>query len=140
MKESQTISCNPVAVPMAVRATTEPNDRQQIAQWLAAEHFLGSFRPVGHTLFQIVTQGDEVVAVLVWAASAYRLKDREAWIGWDPVTCASRRNLIVNNVRFLVREQGPSPNLASQVLGQALKVLPGQWREHFPYEPLLAEK
>lgn len=125
--------------PLAVRATTELTDRQQVSQWLEAEHFLGSFKPVGHTLIQMVSQGEEVVAVLVWAASAYHLKDREAWIGWDRLTCAQRRNLIVNNVRFLVREQTRRPNLASQVLGQALRRLAQQWQDHFGYEPLLAE-
>jgi len=30
------------------------------------------------------------VALLVWGASAKRLKGREAWIGWDARTRASR--------------------------------------------------
>lgn len=62
-----------------------------------------AFLPVGHTLFQIITVADQPVAVLVWAASAYHLKDRDSWIGRDRLTCATRRNLIVNNVRLLVR-------------------------------------
>src|SRR5215475_2473868 len=102
MKDSQIALASDC--PLAVRATTDLTDRLQVAQWLEAEHFLGSFKPVGHTLIQLVTQSEETVAVLVWAASAYHLKDRETWIGWDQLTCARRRNLIVNNVRFLVLE------------------------------------
>lgn len=139
MKDSQIFSEVPTGSPLVVRATLDPNDRQQVAQWLDAEHWLGSFRPVGHTLFQIIEEAGQAVAVLVWAASAYRLKDREAYIGWDPVTCAQRRNLIVNNVRFLVREPGRRPNLASQALALATSALPAQWAKHFHYEPLLAE-
>ena len=124
---------------LIVRAALDLSQRRQISDWLEAEHFLGSFRPVGHTLFQIIEEAAHPVAILVWAASAYHLKDREAWIGWDALTCASRRNLIVNNVRFLVREAARRPNLASQSLAKALKVLPEQWQESFGYEPLLAE-
>jgi hypothetical protein len=79
------------------------------------------------------------VGVLLWASCAYRLKDREQWIGWDALTCAKRRNLIVNNVRFLVLEKTRRPNLASKCLGTALKVLREQWSLHFGFEPILAE-
>ena len=127
------------AAPLSVRATRDLPQRQPISQWLEAEHFLGDFRPVGHTLFQVVEEGDRPVAVLVWAASAYHLKDREAWIGWDALTWACRRNLVVNNVRFLVREEVRRPHLASQALAKALKVLPDPWQEAFGYRPLLAE-
>src|SRR6266550_1665456 len=124
---------------LVVRASSSVEDRQLVAGWLEAEHFLGALRAVGHTLMQFVQQENQVVAVLVWAASAYHLKDRDQWIGWDAITCAKRRNLITNNVRFLVREEHRRPNLASQSLAAALKVLPQQWQEHFGYRPLLAE-
>src|SRR5271165_6184638 len=124
---------------LIVRASSSVEDRQLVAGWLEAEHFLGALRAVGHTLIQFVEQENQVVAVLVWAASAYHLKDRDQWIGWDAITCARRRNLITNNVRFLVREEHRRPNLASQSLAAALKVLPQQWQEHFGYRPLLAE-
>ena len=127
------------APTLTVRACRDLQQRQQIAEWLEAEHFLGAFRPVGHTLFQIVEEAGEPVAMLVWAASAYHLKDREKWIGWDALLCSQRRNLIVNNVRFLVREEHRRPNLPSQALAQAVEVLPGQWQEVFGYQPLLAE-
>jgi len=124
---------------LVVRASSSVEDRQLVAGWLEAEHFLGALRAVGHTLMQFVQQENQVVAVLVWAASAYHLKDRDQWIGWDAITCAKRRNLITNNVRFLVREEHRRPNLASQSLAAALKILPQQWQEHFGYRPLLAE-
>lgn len=139
MKDSQAICIGSTSPTLTLHTTIDPSDRRLVAQWLQAEHFLGDFQPVGHTLFQIVTEAEHPVAVLVWAASAYHLKDRDAWIGWDRLTCASRRNLIVNNVRFLVREAARRPNLASQVLALALKALPAHWQTHFGYQPLLAE-
>jgi hypothetical protein len=46
----------------------------------------------------------------------------------------------VQNRRFLLlTAEGSAPNLASRVLGAALRALPGQWHESFGYRPLLAE-
>jgi hypothetical protein len=139
MKQFYTQSICEQNKDLSVRATVDLADREQVAQWLEAEHFLGNFKPVGHTMIQIVEEAGRAVAVLVWGASAYRLKDREAYIGWDAVLCAQRRNLIVNNVRFLIRDDARRPNLASQALAVAVGVLSCQWREQFGYQPLLAE-
>jgi Domain of unknown function (DUF4338)/DDE_Tnp_1-associated len=122
-----------------VRVADDAAQRQQVAAWLEAEHFLGSFRPVGHSLAQIILEDGKPVALVQWAACAYHLKDREAWSGWDAQACARRRNLIINNVRFLVRAAARRPNLASKALAEALKAIGGQWRERFGYEPLVAE-
>src|SRR4029077_7926529 len=114
-------------------------DRQLVAGWLEAEHFLGALRAVGHTLVQFVQQESQVVAVLGLGARAHHLKDRDQWIGWDAITCAKRRNLITNNARFLVREEHRRPNLASQSLAAASKVLRKQCQEHLGSRSLWAE-
>ena len=116
-----------------------PEDKSAVAGWLEGEHFLGEFKPIGHSLMQIIREDGQPVAVIQWAACAYHFKDREAWIGWSALTCARRRNLVVNNVRFLVLESARRPNLASKSLAHAVRALPGQWRENFGYEPLLCE-
>src|SRR5438046_3478285 len=122
------------------RASQQQCGRSSISgRMVGSGTFLGALRAVGHTLIQFVRKENQVVAVLGWAASAYQIKDRDQGIGWDAITCAKRRNLITNNVRFLVREEHRRPNLASQSLAAALKVLPQQWQEHFGYRPLLAE-
>lgn len=123
----------------SVTAALEPSQKALAAGWLEAEHFLGSFKPVGHSLIHLVSEDDQLVAVVQWAACSYHLKDREEWIGWDKLTCARRRNLIVNNVRFLVREASRRPNLASKALAHSVRALPAHWCEHFGYEPLLCE-
>lgn len=40
---------------------------------------------------------------------------------------------------LLLGEKGRQPNLASQVLGAAVRVLAAHWRQEFGYEPVLAE-
>lgn len=107
---------------------------------LADKHYLGAGRPVGDYLRQVVEVGGRAVALLVWGPACYALKDRDKWISWSTVQRLERLKLIVQNRRFLVlADKGQSPNLASQAMGAALRVLPDQWLERFGYRPLLAE-
>ena len=117
-------------------------DRAEIAlcqEQLGEEHYLGPARTAGDRLFQIVREEGKPVAVLLWAASAWHLKDRDDWIDWDPLTRACRLKLVVSNWRYLVFEETRRPNLASQCLAAALRALPGQWEVQHGYRPLLAE-
>lgn len=109
---------------------------------LEDEHALGAGHPAGCRLWQMVREGGAggaPVAVLVWAASALHLQDRDAWIGWDAMTRSRRLGLIVNNSRLLILEKSRRPNLATQALGAALRALPAQWEGAHGYAPLLAE-
>ena len=93
------------------------------ADALEEEHALGAGHAAGRRLWQIVrrTSDDAPVAVLRWAASAFHLRARDAWIGWDAMTRSRRLGLIVNNSRLLILEEHRAPNLATQVLGAALR-------------------
>ena len=107
---------------------------------LGEYHYLGESRPVGDTLRMVAQRGDEWLGLLMWGSAAYRLKDRDLHIGWTPTQRAQRQKLIVQNRRFLLLgERGEHPNRASQILGAAVRELPGFWLERFGYQPLLAE-
>jgi predicted transposase YbfD/YdcC len=118
--------------------------REDEIQWfdqcLADQHYLGAGRPVGDYLRQIVECEGKPAALLVWGPACYALKDRDLWISWPASQRAERVKLIVQNRRFLLllpKEQ--HPNLASQSLSAAVRVLPEQWQHSFHYRPLLAE-
>jgi hypothetical protein len=107
---------------------------------LAAHHYLGAGRPVGDYLRQVVERDGQPVALLVWGPACYALKDRDRWIAWSAPQRIERLKLLVQNRRFLLlTAKGQSPNLASQALAAALRVLPEHWQHHFGYRPLLAE-
>src|SRR5882672_11342784 len=113
-------------------------------QWfnglLADHHYLGAGRPVGDYLRQVVQIDGKAAALLVWGPACYALRDRDLWISWSVTQRLERLKLIVQNRRFLVlNTKGESPNLASQAMGAALRVLREQWIHHFGYGPLLAE-
>lgn len=109
-------------------------------QLLGEHHYLGAGRAVGEYLRQVVEIEGRPVALLVWGPACYALKDRDRWIGWSATQRLERLKLIVQNRRFLVlTDKGQSPNVASQAMGAALRVLAEQWQQRFGYRPLLAE-
>ncbi len=119
-----------------VRAA-RPDEVARVEQLLATHHYLREAHVAGDRGWQIAECDGAWVAIILWCAAAKRLKAREAWIGWDPRTRAERLKLVVQQARFcLLRAQ---PNLASRVLGEAVRHLPEWWQQKHGYTPLLAE-
>ncbi|NIN40183.1 MAG: DUF4338 domain-containing protein [Gammaproteobacteria bacterium] len=131
--------------PLSVRVATEPLEIDLLREALREQHPQGAGRPGGQVLWQGVYEEDEesgvakLCAVLCWAGAALRLKDRDEWIGWDPVTRANRLGLVVQLRRFLVLEEQRRPNLASRCLGLAMRELCTHWQSQHGFRPLVAE-
>ena len=134
------VSSSQIARPTMVVRIPAEGELAWFDGLLAQNHYLGAGRPVGDYLRQVVEMDGELVALLVWGPACYALKDRDLWISWSANQRLERLKLVVQNRRFLVlRGKGQSPNLASQVMGAALRLLAGQWQQCFGYRPLLAE-
>ncbi len=89
---------------------------------------MGESHGAGDTIRLIFEEDGKWIALMTWAASCYALKARDERIGWNPAMRQRRLKLIVNNRRFtLLAQKGTRPNLASQVLGLAMRELPGIW-------------
>lgn len=78
-------------------------------------------------------------AVLCWSGAALRLKERDDWIDWDPLTRGTRLPLVTELRRFLVLESRRQPNLATRCMGLALRKLPEHFEQKYGYRPILAE-
>lgn len=129
-----------IACALEVQTPGTASERERFDALLRAQHYLGVAPPVGDFLRQVVVRAGHWVGLLVWGPAAYRLKDRERWIGWNDALRGERLKLVVQNRRFLLlHEKGTEPNLASQTLAAAVRALPGQWQEQFGYTPLVAE-
>ena len=103
-------------------------------------HYMGEGHAAGDTMRMVVEADGEWVALFLWGSAAYRLKDRDTFIGWSAPQQAQRQKLIVQNRRFVMLvDRGAHPNLASRILGQMIRELPALWYGRFGYEPLLAE-
>jgi hypothetical protein len=76
---------------------------------------------------------------LSFSAAAWRLTARDRWIGWSDAARGQNLNKVVCNSRFLIVPQVRVKNLASHVLGLAVKGLGADWRRRYGDEPLLLE-
>ena len=76
---------------------------------------------------------------MLFAAAAWKVKVRDAFIGWNPQQRQQRLSLIVNNSRFLILPHVRVPHLASHILGTILRRLRSDWQRKYQLAPCLAE-
>jgi len=102
-------------------------------------HYLGLPKLVGeHLKYEVLLDG-QIVACLGWASAAWKIRDRDVFIGWDEKTKRKNLHLVVNNVRFLILPWIQVEHLASKILSMNLKLLSGDWQEVFGHRVYLAE-
>jgi hypothetical protein len=106
---------------------------------MAQYHYLGFQNTVGEAIRYVATVGSHWVALLAWAAAAFKSRHREAWIGWDAALKWRRLHLVANNVRFLILPGIQRQNLASKVLALNLHRLSDDWQHRYGHPILLAE-
>jgi Domain of unknown function (DUF4338)/DDE_Tnp_1-associated/Transposase DDE domain len=114
-------------------------ERRQWQQLMAQYHYLGFQNTVGEAIRYVATVGSHWVALLAWAAAAFKSRHREAWIGWDETLKWRRLHLVTNNVRFLILPGIQRKNLASKVLALNLHRLSQDWQQRYGHAILLAE-
>lgn len=102
-------------------------------------HYLGLPKLVGeHLKYEVLIDG-QIVACLGWASAAWKIRDREVFIGWDEKTKRKNLHLAVNNVRFLILSWIQVEHLASNILAMSLKRLSSDWQKVFGHPVYLAE-
>ena len=116
-----------------------PEERRPFDERLVQEHYLHNAELVGEQLRYVAEHGGQWVSLLTWNAAAFNLKDREAWIGWNPQQKKRRLTLVVNNSRFVILPHARVPNLASRVMKLCLERLSSDWRQTYGHEVLVAE-
>jgi hypothetical protein len=118
----------------------EPWERERFDRLLIEKHYLHSARIGGRSLRYVAEFNGEWVALLCFSGAAPHVKAREKWIGWSVRQRARRLGFVVNNSRFLLlTDRHVYPNLASRVLGQALKALATDWPQQWGQSVLLVE-
>lgn len=103
------------------------------------EHPRGAGPFVGRQLRYLICSEHGWLGGLGFAASALRLKDREAWIGWDDDTRQRYLDRIVGLNRFLIRPSVKCKNLASISLSMAMKQMRKDFEARYGFTPWLVE-
>jgi len=102
-------------------------------------HYLGLPKMVGEYLRYEVSLDGQTVACLGWASAAWKIGDRDRFIGWNEETKKKNLHFVVNNVRFFILPWLQVEHLASKVLSMNLKRLGDDWQAAFGHRVYLAE-
>lgn len=103
------------------------------------EHPRGAGPLVGCQIRYLIRSEHGWLGGLGFSASALQLHDRDEWIGWDRQTRRRHLHRVTNLSRFLIRSCVRCPNLASRVLGMALRRIGDDFELGYGYRPWLVE-
>lgn len=108
-------------------------------EYVQRYHYLG-YQPLpGAQMRYLAHAQGQVVALLGFGAAAWKVADRDRFIGWSPQKRQERLHLVANNARFLILPWVTCPNLASKLLSMASRRLAEDWANRYDYRPVLLE-
>ena len=114
--------------------------RKQLEAALHQFHYLGYRSRVGLNLqYWVSDRGGRPLAALAFGAPAWQCAPRDRWIGWSPMQRAQNLSRIAGNTRFLIFPWVQVPQLASHLLSQISRRLPGDWQRKYGYSVELLE-
>jgi len=126
--------------PVEVQPVGGKEAMQLWNEYVHRYHPLGYKRPFGaHQRYFLVGQGGRRLGCLLFASSAWALRERDAWIGWTERDRAQRLNWVVANTRFLIFPWVRVRNLASKALSLVVQRIRKDWEERYGYGPVLLE-
>jgi Domain of unknown function (DUF4338) len=126
--------------PVAVEPVLGKDEVRLWNEYVERYHALGYKRPFGaHQRYFVVGRGQRRLGCLLFAASAWALEKRDAWIGWSRRDRAERLHLVVGNTRFLLFPWLRLKNLASKALSLTAQRIRQDWQQRYGYRPVLLE-
>ena len=128
--------------PVRVQRVQRPDERRLFRELVGRYHYLSYRVPFGaqlQYLVSIAAPAPTTVGCVQFSSAAWRMRARDAWIGWDDTTRARQLARVVCNSRFLLVPWVHIQNLASATLGLALRQLPADWQAQYGVTPLLVE-
>ena len=128
-------SCHPAPIE-CVASECEPLElilvegKAESRRWreqMERHHYLGCRVPFGANLRYWVRNGNRELACLLWTSPAWRMKARDAWIGWSDEQRQRNLQSIVNNGRFLILPWVRVKGLTSKILALSARIVPRDW-------------
>jgi hypothetical protein len=117
-------------------------DSALFREWIERYHYLSYKVPFGGHLRYLVRSErhpERVLACLLWSSPAWKMAERDRWIGWSAEQRARNLQFIVNHSRFLILPWVKVKGLASKILSRCARHLPADWEQLYGYRPLLLE-
>ena len=127
--------CEPLELALVEGRAESRLWREQVERY----HYLGCRVPFGAHLRYWVRNRERELACLLWTSPAWKMKPRDAWIGWSDEQRQRHLQGIVNNGRFLILPWVRVKGLASKILALNARHLPHDWQTRYGHRPLLLE-
>lgn len=108
-------------------------------EYVARYHYLGYTPLAGNQMRYNIFAGAQLVALISFGASAWKLAARDRFIGWDQLQRHRNLQRVVNNARFLILPWIQSKGLASKILSMLARQLPLDWSVRYGFRPVLLE-
>jgi len=124
---------------LTLRPVTSTTTSRLWSEYVARYHYLGYTPLAGSQIRYNVFAGDQLLALLSFGASAWKLAGRDRFIGWSEAQRLKNLPLVVNNARFLILPWIQSKGLASKILSLVNRQLPNDWQQRYGYRPVLLE-
>lgn len=125
--------------PPVLRPIRNRRESRLWNEYIQRYHYLGYTPLSGSQIRYNVFVGNQLVAMLSFGASAWKLAARERFIGWQEAERSRNLQLVVNNARFLILPWIQSKGLASRILAMAARQLPADWQHNYGFSPVLLE-
>ena len=120
--------------------TVETEEHMRIwNELMIQDHPRGAGPLVGRQLRYLVQTEHGWLGGISFSSAALHLADRDKWIGWDWNIRQANLHHVVNMSRFLIRCCVSCKNLASRVLGLAIRMFPEDFEIRYGHRPLLLE-
>lgn len=116
-----------------------PSSSRLWNEYIERYHYLGYTTLPGAQLRYFVLRNNQVLALLGFGSSAWKVSPRDEFIGWNHEQRCRGLPLIVNNARFLILPWIRSKNLASKILSMIARQLPIDWVKRYNLRPALME-
>jgi hypothetical protein len=139
--EPEPISCSLGELqPLELELVRGLDQRRRVARLLQAHHYQGFSGAVGENVQYLIrdVQGREV-AVMVFGAAAWKVADRDEFIGWSVRQRREGLQRITNQQRFLILPWVKVAHLASHLLALATRRLSGDWQQRYGHRVWLVE-
>jgi len=126
--------------PIRLRPVARTQEARLFRGLLQQHHYLGYRGPVGENLqYLIHDRRGRVLGCLLYGAAAWRMVDRDRFIGWDDSVRQQNLSGIANNMRFLILPWVRVEHLASHLLALSRRRICADWQEKYGHPIVLLE-
>jgi hypothetical protein len=126
--------------PIGLQPVASTNQTRLFRGLLQHYHYLGYRGPVGENLqYLIHDRRGRLLGCLLYGAAAWRMRQRDRFIGWGESARQQNLSLIANNARFLILPWVRVAHLASHLLASSRRRISADWEGKYGHPIVLLE-